>query len=151
MKITLNHAQIERAALQGCMRQIESMKRGQTHLVQEPEAPFENNIQASGAELAVTLAYHGRWTGEGTYGKPGPDVTCRNGMGLHVRWTKHPMGRLIVRPTDPHGCYVLVRGRMPEYDIIGAMWFDPEDPPDDRHAHWMIPGRALHQFIREAV
>jgi hypothetical protein len=107
--------------------------------------PAESEIQAAGAEMAVAKFLTEPWTASLNPQEPAISPN------IHVRTTKCPNGRLKIEKTaaDDH-IFVLVRGSIPEYFIIG--WIlgkegkRPEwlDNPDDHGAAYWIPESALN-------
>lgn len=81
-----------------------------------PEA-MKNDIQAAGAEMAVAKAFNRFWHPDlHPQPKCEPDV----GHSTQVRWTALEHGKLIVARDDPEDMsYVLVRGFIPIYDVVG--------------------------------
>jgi hypothetical protein len=133
----------------GHLRYIETIREGYHRppfAKHHDEDPHASETTHAGAEMAVAKALKKYWlAGVNTHDEPdvAPDI--------EVRCTSNPNGRLIVRPeAHPERRFVLVRGTMPTFDIVGwilaadAMkpkWLD--NPKGKGLAYW-VPAECLH-------
>jgi hypothetical protein len=86
----------------------------------------------------------------GAFGQGGVDIEPN----IDVKYTKHEQGRLLVRPDAKDDVkFVLVRGGMPNYELIGwimgAEAKNPEwlDKPDWRRPEiYCVPEESLRKF-----
>jgi hypothetical protein len=110
------------AAQAGIMRRISAMQRNRSEPHGKPANKdyWGSDIESCGAEAAVAK-YFGLYWDAVASGK----LSALNGdvQGLEVRSTSHPNGRLILHNTDKdESPYILVRGEIPEFQIIGWMY-----------------------------
>jgi hypothetical protein len=107
------------------------------------ESDWNVNVEAIAAEIAVAKAL-GIPYRPNLNGFKAPDVE-----NLHVRWTAHRNGSLIIRPGDPDGIYVLVTGQCPTFTVVGWIHsYDAKQPhywrsPNGCSGAWFVPQRAL--------
>jgi hypothetical protein len=114
VELTIEEARV--AAMIAVERRLRAIARGREHRFNwNGEGAWENDLHATGAELAVAKALGRYWTDTAA-----PDSDGDVGAGVQVRWTRHPGGHLILHPSD-HDMhrYVLVTGLMPRYTIRG--------------------------------
>jgi len=119
--IDIDPVEVMNAIVIGMTRQLLSIEQKRRDKVVAPPDPWRNNVESSGAELAVAKYTGQYWTGAaGT--RPGirsADV----GSSLEVRYTPYNQGQLIVRPGDPDDrFFVLVGGTLPRYLLRGFIW-----------------------------
>jgi hypothetical protein len=151
MIVTLEWYELDLAAFVGCRRLHESIRnRGGEPSRKDDLTGFDvqdrydNDIQAAAAEMAVAKGLNLYWdAGINTFkaGDVGP---------YQVRWTDRVDGRLIIRPDDEdEEIQILVRGRIPTFDIAGAMRckFAKRDEwwmaPNGRPGAWFVPDISL--------
>lgn len=145
-KVTLDWHEQKVASYVGAMRQDEALRLGLTRWPGGKPA-LQNNKDASGAEMAVGR-YEGAYWYAGINTFDWPDVY----PDIEVRQTDDPNGSLIIRPgSDRSRNYYLVRGTMPNYDIVGwinaAEGMNPKwlrDPGDHGPAYF-VPASALRE------
>jgi len=138
------------AAVIGVFRTVESQRRGTA--VDKPFAADrrkrvgleQNDINAVGAEMAVAR-FLNKYPRLGVNTSKDPDV----GHAIEVRWTEDHH-HLLLRPKDREDrVYVMVRGAMPSYEIIG--WISGEDAkqpqywknPNNEGWCYLVPETAL--------
>ncbi len=134
------------AAYIGVLRRIQSKTTGlKNNHGYEGTDPWQTDIEAAGAELAVSKALNLHWNaGVNTF--RAPDI----GENLQVRWTPLITGSLILRETDGDlAYYVLVVGCMPDMQIAGFIrgrdgkkgrWLKS---PGGRPPAYFVPQEAL--------
>lgn len=134
----------------GGHRQTESLKRNLNHwptTAQSIKALY-NHIESAGAEKAVAKLLNIDWPAS---------INCFNqgvadvGRNTEVRYRTKDEYDLLVRPRDPdERIYVLVRGALPDYEIIG--WMRGQEAKQDRFLSnpggngecFLIPETELH-------
>ena len=142
--ITLEWYQIEQAALVGIKRFTEAKREG---LVSRGVVSCQNDIEAAGAELAVSVFLGARWfAGVNTYEEADvyPDI--------EVRLATATNRNLMIRCDRVHleRPYVLVYGGLPTYKVIG--WMRGEDAvrnewrcnPHSFGEVFLVPVEELH-------
>ncbi len=146
--VTLTQQEAEIAAFVGIRRYLESTFRQHSSRI---ERSIECDVEATCAEMAVAKAL-GKFFPPGTMRFKEKDVGA-----LHVRHTKLPYGKLIIRPGDPDGLYVLVTGACPTYTIVGVLhsslakqpqyWMAPNGGP----GAWFVPQKELQSKVTEEM
>jgi hypothetical protein len=164
MTIVLNRYQIRRGCEVGVMRRAmhfvaehEKKKRpDRNDQRQGKETCPWNAVVAAVAEYAVSIVIEGHWVGDYWSKTKTVDIL----PDIEVRWTCHEDGCLLVYDDDdPNSRYVLVRGKIPCFEIIG--WIHGYDAMkeeyrgklpgrDDRPEMYRVPDEALHA-IEELV
>jgi hypothetical protein len=146
--VALSWTEARHAALVGAERRLRSSQDGrQAHAgANVAEDGWRMDIEGAGAELAFAKAMGWHWPGSVDVFHAEADVRH-----IHVRQSSGPGRKLLLRPNDPPGVYVLVVGRMPRYEVIGwAHW--PQDQPaaqsttlghPERPPCWAIPQSSL--------
>lgn len=146
-RVILTEQEMRFAADTGIMRRIVSMRQGlkdSAGYSGRAGGVWQMDVLGAMGELAVAKALGAYWTpGINTFKLP--DV-----MDLHVRATEHKAGRLIVRPNDRPGWYVLVVIDAPAFDVIGfcGLEFARQDqfravPEPGRPPCWAVPQSHL--------
>ena len=150
LKIILERYEVVLAANTAIERYVSTMKNQQMRGLQDMDAwqRILLDVDGAGAEIAVAK-YLGVYWG-GAFGQGGVDIEPN----IDVKYTKHEMGRLLVRPDAKDDVkFVLVRGGMPNYELIG--WImgseakNPEwlDKPDWRRPEiYCVPEESLRKF-----
>ena len=120
--ITLSDTEMEIAGFIGAKRRSVSIKRKWSSTRDFTDSGITNDIEAVAAEMAVakTLNIYPEWSpSDGTRAVPGFDLKW-NTTPLDVKSTKHLDGNLLIPKlhTDVRW-YVLVRGQIPLYEIVG--------------------------------
>ena len=109
------------AAMVGQSRYTSSRLRGYDNSSQDGVGdPGRRDQHAAGAEIAVAKALNIYWPPSWDVGKNAADIP----PDLQVRWTTHHAGKLILRPGDVAGRYILVIGQTPSFEVIG--WLSRE-------------------------
>jgi len=123
--ITLAPNEMTTAALVGASRALESKTRGLKDRHGFSGGCWETQIEGAAGEMAAAKAMGLYWDGSvNAFRKP--DLP-----GIQVRTRSQHGYDLIVRPDDsPDDLYVLVTGKMPEYQIHG--WIRGSDAMQDR-------------------
>ena len=116
VSVTLNVLEVEVSTVVGTARQRISVERGFQDRQVGICDPLETDIQAAGAELAVSRVTACRWNMTCGEDLDEPDLwPC-----VEVRHTTHRHGGLIIRPRDKDGrIFFLVTGTMPNYCVVG--------------------------------
>lgn len=107
------------AAQAGVMRRLSALARNRPEPYQTPKGDaWGNDIESSGAEAAVAKALGRYWLAV----LQNPQDAKGDVSGVEVRSTPRMDGRLIVHDRDKDDSpYVLVRGRFPNYQVVGWM------------------------------
>jgi len=115
--VTLEWYEVELAVFIGKTRFVEALKTGRFKPTFREGDPALNDIEAAGAEMAVAKHCGRYWTAYvGGNGRNVADVSPN----IEVRRATSSTGPLIIRPGDHVASpYVLVRGSMPNYEIVG--------------------------------
>jgi hypothetical protein len=110
------------------------------------------HLDASGAEVAVSKFLNRFWR-MGVNSYRGPDV----GMHIEVKHTPRPDWALLIpkKNADPDRFYVLVRGTMPDYSIVG--WIRGKDAmqekwirnPNDDGPCYIVPEEFLNDDFQQ--
>lgn len=138
-KVVLTPEEIFMGVQVGARRQVLSMRDGlqnrDGHI-----ANWDDEIEGALAEVA-TAKHLGVWFDPSNGKYKAKDVAQ-----YHVRQTKLENGRLIIRPTDPEGDYLLVIGSLGTYRIAGwiksslakqsPFWVELDN---GRPGCWMVP------------
>lgn len=116
----------------------------QEHRVNPDHDPWDNDIEASGAEMAFNKYFDKFWTG--LSGLRAPDARWGE-----VRWTRHKdTGGLIVYPKDDdQRRFVLMDGYAPEYRVVGWMYgWEAKQPPwfKQREGYFLVPRGSIWAF-----
>lgn len=123
VRVKLSTQEMAAAAMVGVRRKVMSLKRQET--AGHDKTNWSDEIEGAMGECAVAKALGIYWSPEVDLFKV-PDVGS-----LHVRQTSHANGKLIFRPGDADGVYVLIRGSLGEYEIAG--WATSEECVNDRY------------------
>jgi len=146
--VTLERHEVIVSAIVGALREVEALDKESESDYHKGRDSAGNNIQAAGAEAAVgKLTDHYWLMGVNTY-RALPDV----GQRTEVRYTDRADGNLILRKRDdPEKYYVLARGMLPTFEIVG--WIKGSDgmqdcywiamPANGRAPHWLVPAEDL--------
>lgn len=159
MEVTLSAEQIKRAAICGAMRRIRALQIGRSakHKCDfDGAAAVDADMEGCMCELAAALALNVSWPGE----HDTPDYPGDLQIGVHVRGTKYPTGRLILHDSDPDEIFILVCGQCPTYNVVGYTFADLgkqdkflSDPTGrNRHAYFvpqseLFPIETLREFL----
>lgn len=117
--ITLEWYEQVLAGVIGTLRQVEAARLNCKPSSTKDDHAMARNIEAAGAELAVAKFLQRYWH-PGVNRFRDPDVAPN----VEVRQTTLDSGRLIIRKrsADPMRRYVLVRGTMPTFEVVGWIW-----------------------------
>jgi hypothetical protein len=137
--VTLSPREIILAALIGSFMQARAIARGWKDRVYKSD--WNVHIEGIAAEIAVAKAL-GIPYRPNLNGFKAPDVGD-----LHVRWTTRSNGKLVIRPGDPDGIYVLVTGQCPTFTVMG--WIHSYDAKQPCYWRWLRYNRAW--FIPQRV
>ena len=152
MLVTLSASEIRFAAQVGAARRTESLLAKYERPVISSRGDWQMDILGAIGEMAVAKALNVYWTPSVNTFKL-PDIGT-----LNVRATEHNNGRLLLRPGDPPGIYVLVVVRKAECNVAG--WIESDlarnamyqSRPDlDGPLCWAVPMADLHpiETLRE--
>lgn len=152
--VELGRTEVLHGALAGITRRCKSIGWASTDYVNGGMEPWDRDIEAACAEVAVAKALGWYYDySVGRYCGQGGDV-----LDLQVRWTKYPDGRLVIRTRDDdNATYVLVTGAAPAFTIVGwitgadakvAEWLS--DPGGRGLECWMVPQSALRPLQQAA-
>jgi hypothetical protein len=150
LKVTLERYEVVLAANTAIERYVSTMKNAQMHGLKDMN-PWERillDVDGCGSEIAVAK-YLGLYWGA-NFGENGVDIKPN----IDVKFTKHQNGRLLIRPEAGDDVkFVLVKGGMPDYELIGwIMGGDAKKPefldkPDwKRPELYCVPEEALRKF-----
>lgn len=120
-KVQLRDDEVDMAKWAGNRRFTSARQRGiqMFHYGEKQDAdPIETDELGAGSELAVAKLMNMYWDA-GLDTRHVPDVGH-----LFVRHTKNHRNRLIIRPEDSDGVYVLVTGIFPTFHVHGWMHSD---------------------------
>lgn len=145
MDVQLTLSEISTAANVGVRRRLASLAQSLRDKGGVVKHEWEMDIIGAIGELSVAKGLGLYWpAGVNTWKLP--DVGA-----LHVRTTTHADGRLLIRPNDGYGIYILVVvGRVGQARLAG--WIDFKDvrnpewftqPDANRPGCWAIPQSAL--------
>ena len=110
MKVKLEKYEVLAAAQVGVLRQCQVLERKTAC-----EAPWQAHVEAACAEMAFAKLAGWYWSYSAGVFRREKDVG-----NVQVRHTEKPDGRLIVTDADEdNDVFVLVRGRAPEFDVVG--------------------------------
>lgn len=148
MLVTLTWQEIRLAAEVGVTRRIVSMRDNRLNAAgYRGNEPWDVDILGAMGEVAVAKALCLYWSPSVNTFKL-PDVGD-----LHVRATRYGTGKLIVRPNDPDGTYLLVIALLPKFKIVGycsAQYAKQDEfrsqPDSTRPSCWAVPQSRLAQF-----
>lgn len=142
MKVKLNNAEMLSGVIAGARRMVASIQKNlsdSTGCTRE----WSKEIEGALAEVAVAKTY-------GLYWNPDEGLYKAKDVGqYHVRQTELDDGRLIIRPGDPDGVYVLVTGKHGNYEIVGKCQSEDvkkdeyKKAPNGRPGAWFIPRGEL--------
>lgn len=138
MKVKLSTQEMAAAAMVGVRRKVMSLKRQET--AGHDKSNWSDEIEGAMGECAVAKALGIYWSPEVNVFKV-PDVGD-----LHVRQTTHLNGKLIYRPGDADGVYILVRGSLGDYDVVG--WKHSNECADSKYLQ-APNGRPPAYFVDE--
>lgn len=119
VSLTLKNFESAMAAQVGVTRNLMSVFKGHKHYppLSHDSWAWLNHIEGASAECAVAKHRDIFWDGSfGTFTDK-PDVGP-----YHVKWVFHRDGRLRIpkkKPPDPKDIFILVRGTMPHYELVG--------------------------------
>jgi hypothetical protein len=146
--VTLTPSEALQAAYGGVHRRLRAIFRGRQHRYGRGEGDeWESDVQACAAELAAARVLDRFWADsaaldpEGDVGSLPPQI--------HVRHTPLEHGRLILRPNDPDGVFVLVVGALPTFRVVGWLTSaegkvgEPADLGNGRPPCWAIAQSSL--------
>jgi hypothetical protein len=149
MKIQLEEGEIRIAAAIGVEKSIRAIRHGLQHRWGTPEdaSMWHNNIEGAMGEIAVAKYRGIYWGGSLDSFLTLPDV----GTNLLVRTRSKPIYQLFVRQHELHDnmIYVLVRGRCPNYEVIGYINGAAVKMPEYWDSSWnayLIPDEVLNDF-----
>ena len=146
--VTLTWTEQFFAAQAGAMRRISAMARRRPEPRGHPPLDLWGlDVESAGAEAAVAKLLGKYW--ESVH--PNPGLLCGDVGNIQVRSTTRPDGRLIIRQQDKRDApFVLVRGSMPAYDVVGwiigadAMRDEYRNPGDGRPGvAFFVPAEKL--------
>lgn len=154
MEVNLTWDEVRLAGQIGIARRIESLKKGFGNAAYSAKGEWQVDILGALGELATAKAL-------GVYWVPTVNTFKLPDLGqINIRATDHAGGRLIVRPKDPAGIYVLVIVQAHKCNVVG--WIgaaearrdlfksqpDPKAPPC-----WAVPQEHLHPIgtIRQKI
>lgn len=110
MRVKLAAYEVLAAAQVGILRQVQVLDRKTAC-----EHPWQAHVEAACAEMAFAKATGKYWSHSAGTFRTEADVGR-----FQVRHTEKPDGRLIVMSEDEDDdVFVLVRGKAPEYDVVG--------------------------------
>jgi hypothetical protein len=147
-KVKLEWFECELAAQVGLKRNVEALRRDLKHFTPllDHQSAWNNHIEGAAGELAFAKWVGHYWSGSVNTFKV-PDVGS-----VHVR-TSVANRDLIVRPKDDDsGVYVLVRGQIPEFEIIGWVYgHEAKQPlwlknPNNGTPCYIVPTSALRSI-----
>lgn len=150
--VTLKNFECYLGAMVGVTRNITSIFKGHKHYppLANDSYAWMNHIEGAGAECSVGKHTNNFWDGSfGTFTDK-PDVGP-----YHVKWVFHRDGRLRIpkkKPPDPLDIFILVRGTMPHYELVGWLragdGMKPEyiDDPYKRGAEYFVNQDLLHDM-----
>jgi len=118
MIVTLTWTEQFYAAQAGVMRRLSAANRKRSQPLGKPKSmgDWDKDIESCGAEAAVAKALGLYWQAVDA----NPHQLNGDVSGIEVRSTKRKDGRLILHTKDPDDRpFVLVRGEMPTYDVVG--------------------------------
>lgn len=147
MRVTLTYAEMQAAAITGVNRRLDSIRRnlkGAADYNGQGRGEWQIDILGAMSEAAVAKALGVWWDYSiGTFKLP--DVE-----NLQVRSTEYSDGRLLIRPHDPKGFYVLVVTKPPVFTVCGfcSLEFAKQDqfftqPDKSRTPCWAVPQSHL--------
>ena len=127
--VTLTKEEMREAAHLAVERRLRSLFRGDVDRTVSKHQKWDNEIEGAFGEFAFCkgLGFKPRLTID-TFKEP--DV---EGM-YQIRTTTETSGRLIIRPGDPYGIYVLVRSQEPRFLICG--WYDFKGQLKEGGEYW---------------
>lgn len=150
--LTLRPFESHMAGNVGLARNLSSIMKGHKHdppLLNNSYA-WMNHVEGAGAECTVAKHTGKFWDGSfGTFTEK-PDVGP-----YHVKWVMRKNGRLRIplkRPPDALAIFVLVRGSMPDYEMVGwlrageGMKDEYIDDPNNRGAEYFVNQDLLHDM-----
>lgn len=153
MTVCLTWAECHLAVWCGTMRYVQSARQGWVP-VGGLDPCLEVNALGAAAEMAVAKALN-QYFRAGVNTPNDPDV----GHAIEVRSTERPDGNLLIRPTDDdYRRFVLARGKMPKYELIG--WFLGADGKREewkrttpKDYYYLVPAgmlRPIEELIHES-
>lgn len=130
--VTLEWYECEQAIFVGARREAEAIRQNIEAPPHSEQPSILNHIQSGGAEKAVAKQLNLNWNASiNTFANGVADV----GERIEVRWRRER--DLIVREKDHNDrFFVLVRGDLPRYEIIG--WIRGKDAKQPEF--WINPG-----------
>jgi hypothetical protein len=145
--VVLDRCDIRAACWTGGLRYSESRAYGSSKIpmFQDNRSREHNDIDATGAEIAAAKYLNHYWI-PGVNTSQWPDVSPN----IEVRHTAHRDGKLLLtaQGSKPERPYVLVRGSMPRYEIVG--WLYGHEAMRDEwrttlngNPVYMVPAEAL--------
>lgn len=118
-KVTLTASEMRRAGEEGALRLIRKLMTGATHRYHNSGDNWSMHINAVGAEIAVAKLFN-------VYVPLGDRPDSHDLViwdeDVDVKHTNHPQGDLCLQRDSPDDMqYVLVRGQMPHYEVMGVI------------------------------
>ncbi len=150
--VTLKNFECQMSAIAGLTRNMMSIFKGHKHYppLAHDSYAWMNHIEGAGAECAVAKHRDIFWDGSfGTFTDK-PDVGP-----YHVKWVFHRDGKLRIplkKPPDPADIFILVRGTMPHYELVGwilaGYGMQPEniENPYNRGEEYFVNQDDLHDM-----
>lgn len=149
MTVTLTWSERCLAAQVGLWRHFRAVReqRKPTHGLRGGEGELlAFHVDGAIGEMAFAKSQNVYWSGSVDTFKSGGDVGT-----IHVRARSRPDYELNIRDDDPDGVpFVLVRGSLGTYEIVGWMWSHEAKQPYWQHDYgnrgapaWFVPDRYL--------
>lgn len=138
--VTLNWYEAEQAVYVGGRREAEALRQGIDKPQYSRQPSIENHIQSGGAERAVAKLLNLNWHASiNTFRDGVPDV----GGAIEVRYRRESFELKVKSDDHDDRYYVLVRGALPHYEVIG--WIKGKDAK--RPEWWKNPGDHKPAFF----
>jgi len=150
-EVHLTAGECDLAAYEGARREVGRLNAGLRDRFEPATDTWHIDIEGAASERAVAKVLGIYLEPHLTPQAPGePDVGP-----WHVRWTRHPVGHLLLYQHDPdQGVFILVVGEMPDYVVVGSIrardgkrgeWWR------DDTSSWWVPQHALRDFDPKGV
>lgn len=131
--VTLEWYECEQAVYVGARREAEAIRKGLEAPAYSRQPSIENHIQSGGAEKAVAKRLNLDWHASiNTFSDGVADV----GQKIEVRYRREEYDLKVCEKDHDDRAYVLVRGALPRYEIVGWMWGKDAKQPQ----FWKNPG-----------